>query len=308
MAPLIVFAALLVSVPPARGPGPAPMVTALAVTPDGMGYVVASQAGVRVRTIDGRELGTLTTTLNQVHALAFAPNGATLAVAGGSPAETGRVELWSWPGPRLVKTLNCHDDLVNDVVWGPDAKWLATAGTDRLVRVWDVASSQRQAELTGHAGPALALARSPDGRWLCSGAADQSIRVWDCVTWRQVRSLDNHTGAVHALAFRPAGQDDRPPLLASAGADGTVRIWQPSIGRMVRIVRHSAPVYGIAWAADGSRLCSGAGDGKLRLIDGAADTVLAEWPIARGRATVVTASKDGFLAGTTAGEVIGRKP
>jgi hypothetical protein len=77
---------------------------------------------------------------------------------------------------------------------------------------------------------------------------------------------------------------------------------------MVRIVRHPAPVFGVAWAADGSRLCSGAGDGKLRLIHSAADTILAEWAIARGRATVIAATKDGFLAGTTAGEVAGRRP
>jgi WD40 repeat protein len=283
-------------------------VTALAPVPDGASYVAASQAGVRFHNLDGREQATLPAKLDQVHALAFAPGGAALAVAGGNPAESGRVEIWSWPDRKLVKTLECHDDLVNDVVWGPGGRWLATAGADRLVRIWDVATGQRRAELAGHSGPVLALALSPDGRWLCSASADQSIRVWDCTTWKQVRSLDNHTGTVHALAFRPAAGDDGPPILASAGADGTVRIWQPTVGRMVRIIRHPAPVYGVAWSGDGSRLCSGAGDGRARLIDGAGDTVLSEWPLGRGRATVIAAVKNGFLAGTTSGDVSHLRP
>jgi WD40 repeat protein len=284
------------------------MVTALAPAPDGAGYLAASQAGVRFHDLNGREQAALTTALDHVHALAFAPGGAALAVAGGSPAESGRVEIWSWPDRKRVKTLECHDDLVNDVAWGPGGRWLATAAADRLVRVWDVATGQRRAELAGHSGPVLALALSPDGRWLCSGGADQSIRVWDCTAWRQHRVLDNHTGAVHALAFRPAVGDDGPPVLASAGADGTVRIWQPMIGRMVRIIRHPAPVYAAAWSGDGVRLCSGAGDGRLRLIEGTGDAVLAEWPVGRGRATAVGAVKNDFLVGTTSGAVLRRSP
>ena len=43
-----------------------------------------------------------------------------------------------------------------------------------------------------------------------------------------------------------------------------VRIWQPGIGRMVRILRHPAPVYAVAWGRDGARLYTGAKDGVLR--------------------------------------------
>jgi hypothetical protein len=78
---------------------------------------------------------------------------------------------------------------------------------------------------------------------------------------------------------------------------------------MVRIVRHPAAVSCVAWAGDATRLCSGCADGRLRLIDGDSDSVVAERPVGGGRATAVAAFESGFLAGTTAGDVaVWRQP
>ena len=278
------------------------LVTALAFTPNDGDVLFATQAGVRLRTADSRSREAVATKLAQVHALVFTPDGKTLAVAGGSPAESGAVELWSWREGKLVTTLAGHDDLVYAVAWGPKGEWLAAAGADRDVRVWDVATGRRRHLLSGHSGPVLALAATPDGRWLFSAGADQTIRVWDAATGRAVRTLDNHTGTVHGLALRPG--TDGPPVLASAGADGTIRVWQPTVGRMVRIVRHPAVVYAVAWSGDGAAILSGAGDGKLRLIAADSDTVLAERAIKGGRPTVVATTGARGVAGTTAGETI----
>jgi WD40 repeat protein len=250
-------------------------ITALAVTPDGKGFVQGSQAGVRLRPFQGDESSTIATKLDHVHALTFSPDGKSLAIAGGSPAENGAIELWTWPERKLVGRLDGHADVVYDVVWLDGGKRLATASADRGVRLWDFASRKNVATLVGHSGPVLALAVSPDGAWLCSGSADHTIRVWSAADGKLVRALVNHLGPVHQLAFRPASAKNRPPYLASAGGDSTVRIWQPSIGRMVRIVRHPEPVLAIAWIANGS-LYSGGKDGILRVLDGDSDKVLYE--------------------------------
>src|SRR5262249_21686104 len=149
----------------------------------------------------------LATQLEHVHALAFAPDGKTLAAAGGTPAESGVVELWTWPGGKLLGRLEGHDDLVYDVAWLSSGT-LATAGADRTVRLWDAATRRATATLTGHSGPVLALAAAPDGSLLCSGSADHTIRVWELPSGKLLRSLNNHLGPVHALAFRPARKDE----------------------------------------------------------------------------------------------------
>jgi WD40 repeat protein len=84
-----------------------------------------------------------------------------------------------------------------------------------------------------------------------------------------------------------------------------VRLWQPAIGRMVRIVRHPAAVLCVAWDRDGSHLITGSKDGRLRVVDGDSDAVLTERHLSRGWITGLTVPPDGspILAGDSDGMV-----
>ena len=84
-----------------------------------------------------------------------------------------------------------------------------------------------------------------DGKTLVSAGVDQSVRVWDLESAKLIRSLNQHTKPVHALALRPT--EVGLPMVASAAGDRTIRLWQPTIGRMVRYVRLDAEPLNIAW-------------------------------------------------------------
>jgi WD40 repeat protein len=273
---------ILNAVAPASGAMPKPAVTALAVAPDGDSFVHGSQAGVRGRSLRDDSEQPLGTRLEQVCALAFSDDGTCLAVAGGSPGESGIVEVCTWPERKRIISLEGHDDVVHAVAWLSPGRKLASASADRRVRVWDVRSGKCLATLAGHSGPVLALAASSDGKWLCSGGVDHTIRVWSTADPKLVRVLSNHLSPVHALAFRPQ-KEGMLPCLASAGDDDSVRIWQPSIGRMVRIIRHPAPVVALAWSKDGAHLWTGARDGSLRQVDGDSDAILQTCHLTGGR-------------------------
>ena len=68
------------------------------------------------------------------------------------------------------------------VAIAPDGTWLASAGDDGTVRIWDPATGQQRAALTGHAEPVKAVAIAPDGTWLASGGDDGTVRIWDPAT------------------------------------------------------------------------------------------------------------------------------
>jgi WD40 repeat protein len=56
---------------------------------------------------------------------------------------------------------------------------VATASTDRTVRVWDRATGQELLRLKGHTGTVSGIRFSPDGLRLISVAAGRQVRVWD---------------------------------------------------------------------------------------------------------------------------------
>jgi len=274
---------------------PAPPIVALAITPDGAQVVTASQAGVQIRSLaDLKTKQSLATELVQPSDLAFSPDGKLLAIAGGSPTEQGRVEIWAWPVLTLKATLPAGADLAYRVAWNADGSQLAIAGGDRKLRIAPAGGGESNT-YECHSAAVLAAAWLPADNLVLSAGGDQSIRVLEPATGNIRRSLDNHTAAVRDLAIRP-GQHDGPVMVASCGADRTVRFWQPTIGRLVRFVRLPSPPTALAWTPSGSHVLAACEDGRLRAIDPQTIEVVELAPGLEGFAYAVAALPDGSSA------------
>jgi len=220
---------------------------------------------------------TLETKLEHVHDLAFSPDGKHLLVAGGSPGDVGAVELFTWPGGELVYRKTLHFDVIYAVSWRADGRRFATAGADRECRVVSAKDGETVARFKGHSRPVTAVAFLPDGETVVSSGVDETLRVWRAADGEQIRTRHNHTAPVKAMALRPSAEEDSAddadvratggPMVATASLDRTVRLWQPTIGRMVRFARLPTEALSLAWSADGSRLIAGGQDGKVYVID-----------------------------------------
>ena len=244
----------------------APPVTALAIAPDGKSVVVGSQAGVEVRSYPALEpLRTLSTELPNIHDLAFSPNGKALAVAGGIPGKRGIVEFVSWPEGKHLRSATLHRDSVHKVAWRSDSAAVLTAGGGASISLVEVASAKILQTFEGHSKGVLTVAFLPGEEQLVSAGLDESVRLWTAKTGEPLRSFANHTRPVTDLAVRPG--DAKVPTVVSVSEDRTVRLWQPTIGRLVRFARLDTVPLAVVWSRDGSRIFTACKDGRVRVID-----------------------------------------
>ncbi|CAO5258226.1 WD40 repeat domain-containing protein [Frankia sp. AgKG'84/4] len=90
--------------------------------------------------------------LGQVGALAFAPDGRTLA----SGDEEGDIRLWDTDsGPSLRTELSANSGTINRIVFAPDGHTLASAAFDGNARLWETDLVRATRDLCRHAGSPL---------------------------------------------------------------------------------------------------------------------------------------------------------
>jgi WD40 repeat protein/tRNA A-37 threonylcarbamoyl transferase component Bud32 len=251
--------------------------------------LVSASADRTVRVWDGRpwqgeklgqEILTLPGHPDFLEVIAFSPDGRCLA----STARDGTVKLWdAWSGEELyARPGSGRPFSAQGVAFSPDGKWLATVEEGKRVMVWDFAALRSGG---GTRPPCTlenelniqCLAFSSDGKLAASvgfgklAASDRSpffVRVWDATTGKQTQELGSHNWVITAIAFRPDGQ-----AIASASADGTVRIWDVGTGKPKVLLEppHEGRVNTVAFSPDGKRLASGGRDWTVRIWEWAED-------------------------------------
>lgn len=161
-------------------------VTSLCYNPNGLQFasggadkkiiVWDAATGDKVKVIDAP--GVITS-------LTFSPNGKYLAASVKSS-----IILWDARSWEKTAELLKHSKQVNTVAFSPDVQFLASAGADKKVIVWDLKTKEpvqlpegKTGILEGYENEISAVAFSDKGDALVTASLDGSIRIWDLKTF-----------------------------------------------------------------------------------------------------------------------------
>jgi RNA polymerase sigma factor (sigma-70 family) len=136
----------------------------------------------------GKLLRTFAMVPDSAFALAFSPDGKTLASRGRSnitlwETATGKVRF-QFKGAASVQF-----GFSSLLSFSPDGKTLAAPDQARALRLWDVATGKELGNLTGHQGGVESVAFAPDGKKLVSGSSDTTALTWDVAGLRKPMPL-----------------------------------------------------------------------------------------------------------------------
>jgi WD40 repeat protein len=134
-----------------------------------------------------------------------------------SGSNDGTIIIWKLLTGQPVRALKGHTGWVTSLDWSPDHRTLASGSDDGSIRTWDaLAGKPMQTWREGDAG-ILSVHFSADGHRLVSTSYNESIRVWDVDAATVVLQLRHNSWSA---VLCPSGRQ-----LASAGVDGTARLW-----------------------------------------------------------------------------------
>jgi WD40 repeat protein len=178
--------------------------------------------------------------------------------------------------PNFDRTSFFGLDATKAVAFCPANSYLAATNSRGAVAIWNLATNRQFAALAHPVSDQNSedLTFSEDGGALAACNAS-SLQIWDLKQARERTVLQGHAGAVPGAAFRPDGK-----VLATAGADDEVRLWNPATGALISSLPIGEKVQSVAFSADGEHLIVGS-QGRteaphLRLIEIATGKVLHE--------------------------------
>ena len=166
-----------------------------------------------------------------ITALAFAPDGKTLAVSG-----YRETLLHHADGSGLIARLVGQSQKIQSLAYSPDGKMLAAVGGSPArfgeVQFWDTATNRQINAIQSTFDTLFGGSFSPDGKDLGFGGADNSVRVISVPDGKQIMRLDNHSDWVFSTCFAIDPKTNTLDIL-STSRDQAIKLTQVANGSFI---------------------------------------------------------------------------
>ncbi|QIR35864.1 hypothetical protein HCG51_03230 [Tolypothrix sp. PCC 7910] len=193
---------------------------------------------------------------DKIMVVALSPDEKTIATAGLDRKST--IKLWSLDG-KLLKTFQGHSDRVNDLSFSKDGQTIASASTDKTIKLW----RSKDAKLinTISESSMMFAVRFINNQNIAYAGANRVIKLWNLKEGKtQMEFPSHHSDDISRLVLSHDGK-----MIASASDDRTVIIWSLE-GKPLHTLRgHQGSVTDISFSPNSKIIASASQDNTLRI-------------------------------------------
>lgn len=175
--------------------------------------------------------------------------------------------------PAPVTQQKTIDTFTLAVIWSPNGKYLASAGSEGVVEIWDGRTFSVEKQLMPEDEPVdwlRCLAWSPDSQLLAVGGEDGRSRVWNVVTGKVQNILSHPAGPIFALGWSAQG-------VLVATENGWSAAFSPKTGTWQQLLPGGSPLQMAAWSWQAGLLARISVDGAVDIQQGSVVKNLTTW-------------------------------
>ena len=251
----------------------APVLTALAFSPDGKTLAVSGNREILIHTLDGSAPPKRLVGLSErILSLAFSKDGSLLAAGGGTPARFGELQLWELPAGKLRHSLMLTGDTVFGVSLSPDATRASVGCTDNTVRIVDTNSGKELHRMGAHENWVLGTVFSADGKRIVSVGRDRAAKLTDTATGGFLENVNLLRGELTAIARHPSKE-----IVVIGGADRIPYVYLMDRPKVMKIADdttllrkldlQNGPITTLAWSPDGRWIAAAGAAPEVNVYD-----------------------------------------
>ncbi|MEM7456723.1 MAG: DUF1549 domain-containing protein [Planctomycetota bacterium] len=214
----------------------------------------------------------------RVESVKFSPDGTKLAVSGGSPGESGEVQIWDVAEAELLLSKTVSFDTVYGVNWSPDGTLVSFGCTDTTLRAINAESGTEVLFNGAHEDWVRDTVFSVDGSQLISVGRDMTCKGIEVSTQRFIDNITSITPGVLKGGIASVDRHPERDEVVIGGSDGIPKVYRINritkrvIGDDANMVRRLPEMPGriqsISVSRDGRRIAAGSsldGTGALNI-------------------------------------------